>query len=153
MLVCSPSSPSERVAFPPSREVAVFTPFYGLDPKEALEAYLSTWSEEQRAGVWEVATDLWLPYSLAVEAKLPNARITADRFHVMKNLNDQLTAAGRQIQRAAIPEEKRLWTGPRCCLLSPPAREVKTSSVYRYVWRANFQFEQRGPVHSRRNNN
>ncbi len=66
--------------------------------KEALEAYFDPWSVELREAVQEVAIDLWLPYRLAVEAKLPNARINGDRFHVMKNLNDRITAARREIQ-------------------------------------------------------
>ena len=62
--------------------------------KEALQAYLDTWSAEQRAAIAEVAMDLWLPYRLAVETKLPTARINGDRFHVMKNLNDRVTTRG-----------------------------------------------------------
>ena len=75
--------------------------------KETLEAYLGTWSQAQRAGVQEAAMDLWEPYALAVSACLPNARIVADRFHVMENLNDPVTAARREIQRS-LPEETKL---------------------------------------------
>ena len=74
--------------------------------KEALEAYLATWSAQQRAAVTDVALDLWEPYHLAVQAGLPMAQITADRFHVMQNLNDRVTAARRTIQREAPQAEK-----------------------------------------------
>jgi len=85
--------------------------------KESLDAYLATWSEQTRAAVEEVALDLWQPYHLAVAALLPIARISADRFHVMKNLNDQVTAARRQIQRAAPESEKAQLKGCRWLLV------------------------------------
>ena len=65
--------------------------------KEALEAYLATWSAEQRAAITDVAVDRWDPYHLAVRACLPHAQMTADRFHVMQNLNDRVTEARRTI--------------------------------------------------------
>ena len=85
--------------------------------KEALEAYLATWTAEQRAAITDVALDLWEPYHLAVRACLPNAQITADRFHVMKNLNDRVTAARRTIQRAAPEAEKGQLKGCRWLLV------------------------------------
>jgi transposase len=85
--------------------------------KEALEAYLATWSAEQRAAVTDVALDLWEPYHLAVQACLPMAQITADRFHVMKNLNDRVTAARRTIQREAPQAEKEQLKGCRWLLV------------------------------------
>jgi transposase len=85
--------------------------------KEVLEAYLDTWPAEQRAAIEEVAMDLWLPYRLAVEAKLPNARINGDRFHVMKNLNDRVTMARRAIQRQADEPTKQQLKGCRWLLV------------------------------------
>jgi transposase len=89
--------------------------------KEALEAYLATWSADQRAAITDVALDLWEPYHLAVQAWLPNAQITADRFHVMKNLNDRVTAARRAIQRAAPDVEKGQLKGCRWLLVKNAA--------------------------------
>ena len=85
--------------------------------KEALEAYLATWTADQRAAITDVALDLWEPYHLAVRACLPNAQITADRFHVMKNLNDRVTEARRTIQRSAPEEEKAQLKGCRWLLV------------------------------------
>lgn len=75
--------------------------------KETLEAYLASWTPQARAQVEVVALDLWQPYHLAVGALLPQAQIVGDRFHVMKNLNDQVTAARREIQRS-LPEAERI---------------------------------------------
>ena len=81
--------------------------------KEALEASLATWSAEQRAAITDVALDLWEPYHLAVRTCFPNAQITADRFHVMQNLNDRVTEARRTIQRAASEEDQAQLKGCR----------------------------------------
>src|SRR5579883_216855 len=71
--------------------------------KETLEAHLSTWTPEQRAAVEEAAMDLWEPYAQAVQNCLPHARIVADRFHVMKQLTEQVSATRRALQRG-LPE-------------------------------------------------
>lgn len=81
--------------------------------KQTLEASFATWTAEQRAAITDVALDLWEPYHLAVRACLPNAQITADRFHVMQNLNDQVTKARRSIQREAPAAEKAQLKGCR----------------------------------------
>lgn len=85
--------------------------------KETLEAYFGTWTRAQCAAVLEAAMDLWEPYAQAVTACLPNAAIVADRFHVMKNLNDQVTAARRAIQRSLPEETKQTLKGCRWLLV------------------------------------
>jgi len=85
--------------------------------KETLMAYFADWTDEQREAVREVAMDLWEPYAQAVEACLPQARIIADRFHVMKLLNDQVTTARRQIQREATEEVRCVLKGCRWLLV------------------------------------
>jgi transposase len=52
-------------------------------------------------------------YQNVAAAKLPNARCTIDRFHVMKNLNDALTKARRSIQKDADENTKNILKG--CC--------------------------------------
>nr|AAA21547.1 transposase [Nostoc sp. PCC 7120 = FACHB-418] len=50
----------------------------------------------------EVSIDLWLPYKNLVEELMPNANITADRFHVMKQVNDELDTMRKAEKKAAI---------------------------------------------------
>jgi transposase len=38
----------------------------------------------------EVSIDLWVPYKTVVEELIPNAQVVADRFHVMKQINQEL---------------------------------------------------------------
>ena len=85
--------------------------------KETLLAHFASWTQEQRDAVTEVAMDLWEPYAQAVEACLPHARIVADRFHVMKNLTDQVTAARRDLQNTLPDETKPLLKGCRWLLV------------------------------------
>src|SRR3954471_1649674 len=61
------------------------------------------------AGVGEVTCDMWEGYVTAAQESFGNdIRVTIDRFHVMKNFQEQLTDARRQIQRGLNKEEKAL---------------------------------------------
>jgi transposase len=83
--------------------------------KETVRDYL----RQQRdsgllAGVVEVTTDMWDGYvEAAREALGEGVRITIDRFHVMKNFQDHLTAARREIQRQLPKEEAQALKGTR----------------------------------------
>jgi transposase len=66
------------------------------------------------AEVIEVTTDMWDGYVEAVrEALGEQVRITIDRFHVMKNFQDHLTAARREIQRQLPKEQAKALKGTR----------------------------------------
>lgn len=64
--------------------------------------------------VEEVTCDMWEGYSnAALEAFGAGCRVTIDRFHVMKNFQEQLTDARRQIQRRLSKEEAKALKGTR----------------------------------------
>lgn len=83
--------------------------------KQAVAEYL----KQQRdsgllAAVVEVTTDMWSSYvEAAQQAFGAGVRITIDRFHVMKNFQDHLTAARREIQKRLPREEARALKGTR----------------------------------------
>jgi len=85
--------------------------------KSSLEAWFDTLSPQERAHIKQVAMDLWEPYRLAVQAKLPQADIIADRFHVMQNPNGVIHKARRAIQRQAPEEIKDQLKGLRWALV------------------------------------
>jgi transposase len=85
--------------------------------KETLSEYFVSWTPQQRAAVEEVAMDLWEGYASAVADCMPHARIVADRFHVMKILNEQVSAARREIQATAPKESKETLKGCRWLLV------------------------------------
>ena len=66
--------------------------------KEIIE-YLEAWGEEILGKIQEVSIDLCQTYSNVAKELMPNAEIVADRFHVMKQVNDELDAARRKIKR------------------------------------------------------
>jgi transposase len=62
----------------------------------------------------EVTTDMWDGYVVAVKEVFgETVRVTIDRFHVMKNFQDHLTDARRQIQRELTKEEAQALKGTR----------------------------------------
>jgi transposase len=85
--------------------------------KETLEKWLDELTEEQRRAIKFVSIDMWAPYAQAARAKLPKARLTVDRFHVMKQLNERLGQMRRKIQRALPEEKKDMLKGMRWILV------------------------------------
>lgn len=83
--------------------------------KVALEAYLAEWSEEFKAGIESVAIDLWGPYRSVVETMLPNAKVVADRFHVMQNINRALDDCRKQAKREST--DKEVWKDAKYAVL------------------------------------
>ena len=82
-----------------------------------LDRWFAALSPEQRATIRVVSMDMWRPYRSFVERTLPHTRIVADRFHVMKQLNDQLSKARRQIQRTTDEQTKEALKGCRWLLV------------------------------------
>jgi transposase len=73
------------------------------------------------AHVREVTTDMWDAYVEASREVFGEAvAIVIDRFHVMKNFQEQLTAARRELQRALPVEEARALKGSRWLWLTNP---------------------------------
>ena len=85
--------------------------------KEHLEAWFEQLSPDERKSIQVVSIDMWNPYRQAVQAKLPQAKLVADRFHVMKQLNDRLTQIRRAIQRQADEATQQLLKGSRWILV------------------------------------
>lgn len=82
-----------------------------------LKRWFDTLSDSQRKAIRVVAMDMWRPYRSFVETYLPHAAIVADRFHVMKQLNDQLSKARRQIQHTENAQTKEALKGCRWLLV------------------------------------
>jgi transposase len=85
--------------------------------KERLEKWLSALSEAERKAIQVVSIDMWKPYRAAVQAKLPHADIVADRFHVMKQLNERLTQLRRAVQKRADEATQEVLKGSRWLLV------------------------------------
>lgn len=85
--------------------------------KERLCAWFDGLTDAERRAISAVSIDMWAPYKQAVAAKLPQANLVVDRFHVMKQLNDRLTQMRRAIQRQADDATKEALKGSRWVLV------------------------------------
>ena len=74
-----------------------------------------------RAKIQAVATDMSSAYYKAVQNNLPSASHVFDRFHIVKLMNDKLTALRRELHRQAEDgPEKLALKGTRWLLLKNP---------------------------------
>ena len=73
------------------------------------------------ARVEEVTTDMWEGYTEAArEVFGAGVRVVIDRFHVMKNFQEQLEKARRAIQRGLHPEAAKALKGMRWLWITNP---------------------------------
>jgi transposase len=64
--------------------------------QEVLRGVFRSWGEETLQGIEWVSIDLWRPYQGLVEELMPNAEVVADRFHVMKGINEELDSQRKE---------------------------------------------------------
>jgi transposase len=90
--------------------------------KASVRAYLQAGKTSGLlAHLEEVTTDMWDGYVEAVKEVFgETVRVTIDRFHVMKNFQDHLTDARRQIQRELTKEEAQALKGTRWLWVTNP---------------------------------
>lgn len=89
--------------------------------KSTVLAYLRQAKQGLLAQVEEVTTDMWDAYVEATrEAFGDQVTITIDRFHVMKNFQEGLTTARRELQRQLSAEEREQLKGSRWLWVTNP---------------------------------
>jgi len=81
-----------------------------------VKKYLEAWGEEVLEQIEEVSIDMWKPDKNVSEALMPQAEVVADRFHVMKQVNEELDGARKKIKKAAVAlknnsEKSRILSG------------------------------------------
>jgi len=82
--------------------------------KELIVNYLRANQDGLFSELEEVTCDMWDAYANATTEVFGNkVRVTIDRFHVMKNFQQQLTEARREIQRGMDKEEAKELKGTR----------------------------------------
>jgi transposase len=82
--------------------------------KDLVSNYLRAHRGGLLARLEEVTTDMWDGYGNAArEVFGPELRVTIDRFHVVKNFQEQLTQARREIQRGLDKEQAKELKGTR----------------------------------------
>ena len=84
--------------------------------EEEVSKYLKAWGEEVLSQIVEVSIDFWQPYKKVAKKLIPQAEIVADRFHVMKQVTDELDTQRKKLKREGIalkdsPEKTELLSG------------------------------------------
>lgn len=74
---------------------------------EDLRKVLQSWGSEILNQIEEVSIDLWKPYKILVQQLMPNADVVADRFHVMKQVNQELDEQRKSEKREAEALKKK----------------------------------------------
>lgn len=85
--------------------------------KATLEQWLDELSPAERGAIQTVSMDMWAPYRQAVQTKLSHAKIVADRFHVVKQLNHQLDLLRRNLRQSGDEALQELLKNSRWLLL------------------------------------
>jgi transposase len=75
--------------------------------EESVTNYLESWGHEVLNKVQEVSIDLWKPYKKVAEKIMPQAVVVADRFHVMKQVNQELDNQRKKSKREAMQLENK----------------------------------------------
>lgn len=75
--------------------------------QEKIRETLIGWGTEVLEQIEEVSIDLWKPYKSLVEELMPSAQVVADRFHVIKQVNDELDRQRKQEKRQAEKEQNK----------------------------------------------
>ena len=85
--------------------------------KATLESWFDHLSLAERKAIRVVSIDMWEAYRQAAHHKLPHAQVVADRFHVVKQLNERLTQMRRSIQQQADEDTRQILKGSRWLLV------------------------------------
>ncbi len=75
--------------------------------QECLRECFEAWGAEVIDGIEEVSIDLWSGYKNLVKELMPNAEVVADRFHVMKLVNDELDTERKAVKRQLKKVKKK----------------------------------------------
>ena len=88
----------------------------------AVGEYLRRLGKRKRARIRDAVIDMWSPYEKALRRYCPQARITYDRFHVVRELNRAVDEVRREEQQRYSKEGKHLLKGSRFLLLKGEER-------------------------------
>jgi transposase len=73
--------------------------------QEELRKTFTGWGKDVLESIEEVSIDLWSAYKNLVKELMPSAEVVADRFHVMKQINQELDEQ-RRAEKKAVNELK-----------------------------------------------
>lgn len=88
--------------------------------QEAAQQALEALPEAVREQVAAATVDMWEPYEKAIQAKLPNADIVHDRFHIAQHLSDAVDTVRKEEHQALCQQGVQVLSGKRYLFLRNP---------------------------------
>jgi transposase len=82
-----------------------------------LRRFFSGMTSQQRKQLEAVVMDMWDPYILAVQSKVPHVKIVFDLFHVVAQFNRIIDKVRNSEYRKASQENKEIFKGAKYLLL------------------------------------
>lgn len=103
----------------------------GSERTEAtLRGFFQTLSDEARAGIRFVCSDMWQAYLKVIREELGHAIHVLDRFHVMKKMNEAIDAVRREESRLLKNTRyEQVLKHSRWCLLKRPENLTDQQTV------------------------
>jgi transposase len=133
----------------------------GERTEESLRGFFQILSDDTRAGIRFVCSDMWKPYLNVIREQIGQAIHVLDRFHVMKKMNEAVDQVRRdEVKRVKQAGYQRVLKHSRWCLLKRPENltdqqtvkldelmKYNLQSVRAYLLREDFQrfWEYRSP--------
>jgi transposase len=119
----------------------------------SLRGFFTMLSEEVRAGIRFVCSDMWQPYLKVIAEQIGQAMHVLDRFHIMKNMGDAIDKVRRaEAKRLEQDGYEPVLKRSRWCLLKRPENltdkqtvklaellQYNLQSVRSYLLREDFQ--------------
>jgi len=121
--------------------------------EQSLRKFFEALTDDVRAGIRFVCSDMWKPYLNVIAEQIPQALHVLDRFHIMRNMN----VAIDEVRRQEVAQLRRdgyepALTSSRWCLLKRPENltdnqatklaellEYNLKSVRAHLLREEFQ--------------
>jgi len=99
--------------------------------KETLDQFFKELGIKKSWNIEDVVMDMWDPYIASVKANT-NAKITFDKFHIAKKINDAVDKIRKKEFAKADPEERRMMKKKRFLILARQKRldDEKRETLY-----------------------
>jgi len=104
--------------------------------KESVRKLLDkTLTQKQQEDVENISMDMWKAYLTVSKEKLPNAKITHDRFHLVKYLNDAID----KVRRREVKENEELKNSRFALLKNQENLTEKQRIKFDFIENANYE--------------
>ena len=110
---------------------------------ESLCQYFLQYPIQERSKVKNVVMDLSTTFRSAINTLFPNAKIIADKFHVIRLVTWSMEAVRKRIQKEFYHERRKWFKRSKKILLTPEAKlDIEDKLVLNRMLAASYELEQ-----------